>query len=160
MYKTLLKDILQIVTLSVVFGIFLFFAINYDMFNTEKISGSIKVDSISCEDAYDLFMKSDEQNVVFIDARHREFYSMEHIKNALSIPLYRWAYYHSAVLDHLDKTTIVITYCDTYICGMGKSLAAAIKNKYRFKRIYFLKDGIDKWVTLGYPVAGRNYMVD
>ncbi len=85
-----------------------------------------------------------ENNAIFIDARPKEFYNKLHIKGAINI-----------TPEQIEKVTlpkdkIIITYCDNQMCELSKELALELYS-LGFDKVYYLKDGLDSWVSHNLP---------
>jgi rhodanese-related sulfurtransferase len=90
-----------------------------------------------------------EENVIVIDARSAQGYTLEHIPGALNIP-HRTM--NKETTSHLDKKVLYITYCDGIGCN------ASTKGALKMARLGFtvkeLIGGLAWWKTDGYSTEG------
>ena len=100
-------------------------------------------------DAYDLNeLRSGGGNVVVVDARPVEAYDREHIPGAISLP------HRSMNVDvtaHLDRASLIVTYCDGIGCNASTKGALAM-TRLGF-RVRELMGGLDWWKRDGYPTS-------
>lgn len=85
------------------------------------------------------------EDVLVIDARSSEAYHKEHIPGAINIP-YRGM--NDETTKHLDKTTLVVTYCDGIGCN-ASTKGALNMSKLGF-RVKELIGGLDWWKRDGH----------
>lgn len=98
-------------------------------------------------DSWDLevALKAGEE-ITVVDARATEAYQQEHIPGALNIPHRIMSHDTTA---HIDKNTLVVTYCDGIGCN-ASTKAALIMLKHGF-RVKELIGGIHWWKQDGHP---------
>ncbi len=101
-------------------------------------------------DAWDLKVALESgEKVVVIDTRSPEAYRKEHIEGAINIP-------HRAMnpdtTGNLDKTALVVTYCDGIGCN-ASTKGALNMTKLGF-RVKELMGGLDWWKRDGHRTAG------
>jgi rhodanese-related sulfurtransferase len=103
-------------------------------------------------DSWDLSVAlKKEDNVVVVDARSEEVYSLEHIPTAISFP-------HRTMTEEsvriLDKSKVYVTYCDGVGCN------ASTKAAFNLTQLGFtvkeLLGGLDWWKRDGYSTEGSN----
>lgn len=90
------------------------------------------------------------ENIVVIDTRSPETYSLEHIPSAINIP-------HRTMCEEttskLDKSKLYVTYCDGIGCN------ASTKGALNMSKLGFivkeLLGGLDWWKRDGYPTKGE-----
>lgn len=105
-------------------------------------------------DSWDLKVALESgENVLVIDARSSEAYQKEHIPEAINIP-------HRSMNEeatrHLDKTALVVTYCDGIGCNAStKGALNMAKLGFRVKELI---GGLDWWKRDGHKTecAGDN----
>jgi rhodanese-related sulfurtransferase len=89
------------------------------------------------------------ENVVVIDTRVREAFEREHIPGAVSIP------HRTMTADstrHIDRTALVVTYCDGIGCnGSTKGALNIAKLGFQVKE---LMGGLDWWKRDGHTTHG------
>jgi rhodanese-related sulfurtransferase len=100
-------------------------------------------------DAWDLSVAlAANETVVVIDARSPQAYETEHIPGAINIPHRRMS---SDLTAHLDKSALVVTYCDGIGCNAStKGALAMTKLGFRVKE---LMGGLDWWKRDGHPTS-------
>jgi rhodanese-related sulfurtransferase len=101
-------------------------------------------------DAWDLSeaLKANEK-VIVVDARSAEVYGIEHIPGAVNIP-HRTMSEES--IAHLDRTALVVTYCDGI--GCNASTKGALNMTRLGFRVKELMGGLDWWKRDGYATSG------
>lgn len=89
------------------------------------------------------------RNIVVIDARSPEAYQREHIPGAINIPHRTMS---EETTEHLDRTALVVTYCDGIGCN------ASTKGALNMARLGFqvkeLIGGLDWWKRDGHKTEG------
>lgn len=117
--------------------------------NTEKIKNPIKDFekplAISLANAYKLF----NQEILFVDARNREDYLRNHIKNSINIPFYQFEEY-SSELKKIDKEKPFVIYCNGKDCDMSDMLADVLFTM-GYRKIYLFVGGWEEWEASRYP---------
>lgn len=101
----------------------------------------------SLEDAKILF---DRKSAVFVDARHKEDYDLEHIPGALSLFVNGVDTLYSSVLGKVPKDQTIITYCSDPQCETAIKLADALVDRGH-TRVFILLEGLPSWRDAGYP---------
>lgn len=101
-------------------------------------------------DAWDLSiaMESGEKLIV-IDARSTQAFLAEHIPGALSLPHRSM---NAASTAGLDKSALVVTYCDGI--GCNASTKGALNMSRLGFRVKELMGGLDWWKRDGHPTEG------
>lgn len=90
------------------------------------------------------------EKILVVDARSPEAYQQEHIPGAVNIP------HRNMTVEttrHLDRTALVVTYCDGIGCN-ASTKGAMNMTKLGF-RVKELIGGLDWWKRDGHPTAGR-----
>lgn len=100
-------------------------------------------------DSWDLKVALDEsENVIVIDTRSLQAYEAEHIPGAINIP-HRQMNAESTA--HLDKSALLVTYCDGIGCNAStKGALAMTKLGFRVKE---LMGGLDWWKRDGHRTS-------
>lgn len=101
-------------------------------------------------DSWDLKVALESgEKVMVIDARSAEAYQQEHIPGAINIP-HRTM--NAEITKHLDKTALVVTYCDGIGCN------ASTKGAMNMTKLGFnvkeLIGGLDWWKRDGHKTEG------
>lgn len=97
-------------------------------------------------DSWDLKLALESgENVLVIDTRSSEAYQNEHIPGAINIPHRRM---NEETTKQLDKTALVVTYCDGIGCN-ASTKGALNMSKLGF-RVKELIGGIEWWKRDGY----------
>jgi rhodanese-related sulfurtransferase len=100
-------------------------------------------------DSWDLKVALEaKENIIVIDARSPQAYEKEHIPGSINIP-HRQMSQQSTT--HLDKSALVVTYCDGIGCNAStKGALAMTKLGFRVKE---LMGGLDWWKRDGHPTT-------
>jgi rhodanese-related sulfurtransferase len=101
-------------------------------------------------DSWDLYESLEQGlNIVVIDARSPEAFSLKHIPGAINIPHRTMS---ESTTQHLDKETLYVSYCDGIGCN------ASTKGALNLARLGFnvkeLLGGLDWWLRDGYSTEG------
>lgn len=100
-------------------------------------------------DSWDLKVALEgKESVIVIDARSSEAYEAGHIPGAVSIPHRQMNQQTTA---HLDRSALVVTYCDGVGCNASTKGALAM-SKLGF-RVKELMGGLDWWKRDGHPTS-------
>jgi rhodanese-related sulfurtransferase len=100
-------------------------------------------------DSWDLKVAMEgNENVIVIDARSAQAYEVEHIPGAINIPHRQM---NPQTTAHLDRSALVVTYCDGIGCNAStKGALAMTKLGFRVKE---LMGGLDWWKRDGHPTT-------
>ncbi|MGQ0503532.1 MAG: rhodanese-like domain-containing protein [Panacagrimonas sp.] len=100
-------------------------------------------------DSWDLKVALEgKENVIVIDARSAQAYEAEHIQGAIGIPHRQMSL---QTTDHLNRSALVVTYCDGVGCNAStKGALAMAKLGFRVKE---LVGGLDWWKRDGHPTS-------
>ncbi len=90
-----------------------------------------------------------DNGVLFLDARPRPFYEMEHIPGSLPLPEDDFAAAFAELEPRLRDELSVIVYCSGYGCEASHIVARKLKERGVAARI--LHEGWPAWLDLGYP---------
>ena len=85
------------------------------------------------------------EHIIVIDARSPEAFQREHIPGAINIPHRSMT---TETTDQLDKTAVVVTYCDGI--GCNASTKSALNMLQRGFRVKELIGGLDWWKRDGH----------
>jgi rhodanese-related sulfurtransferase len=101
-------------------------------------------------DSWDLKVALESgENVLVIDARSPEAYQREHIPGAVNIPHQKM---NEETTRHLDRTALVVTYCDGIGCNAStKGALKMVKLGFRVKELI---SGLDWWKRDGHETQG------
>ncbi|MGH2362671.1 MAG: rhodanese-like domain-containing protein, partial [bacterium] len=92
------------------------------------------------------------QRIVVIDVRSPEAFQREHIPDAISIPHRTMS---AETTGHIDKDTLVVTYCDGIGCnGSTKGALNMLKLGFRVKE---LMGGLDWWKRDGHKTHAGGF---
>lgn len=108
------------------------------------------IDKLAYEtDSWDLKVALEAgENVIVIDARAAPAYDAEHIPGAINLPHRLMSLDTTA---HLDRSALVVTYCDGIGCNAStKGALAMTRLGFRVKE---LMGGLDWWKRDGHPTA-------
>jgi uncharacterized membrane protein YphA (DoxX/SURF4 family)/rhodanese-related sulfurtransferase len=99
----------------------------------------------------------DSGEAIFVDARLPVDYDGGHIPGALNLPLDNVAQDYQRVLGGIDKTRLIITYCDGPPCPDGEELADLLTREYGRANVRPMgpEQGLDQWREAGYPVETK-----
>lgn len=114
-----------------------------------KSAGLPETTVISLEEAQVLFFSG---AALFIDARPEVLYREGHIEGALSLPWDDYERQAEAVLRHIPKNAVVITYCDGEGCSLSHELAIALMAA-GYENAHILVNGWGLWLQAGLPTA-------
>jgi rhodanese-related sulfurtransferase len=95
--------------------------------------------------------KFQENGTLFLDARAPEDYRAGHISGALNLPVHQFDAYFLEVVEQLEASRVIITYCGEKDCTQGRDLALILKNM-GFETVYSLVDGWTRWLSQGLPM--------
>lgn len=103
-------------------------------------------------DSWDLNVAREAgEHLIVVDARSPEAYAGGHIPGAVNIPHRRMSV---ETTGHLDKSGLVVTYCDGI--GCNASTKGALNMAHLGFRVKELVGGLDWWKREGYSVhAGQ-----
>jgi rhodanese-related sulfurtransferase len=91
------------------------------------------------------------ENVIVIDARSPQVFEAEHIPGAINIPHRQMSADSTA---HLDRSALVVTYCDGIGCNAStKGALAMTQLDFRVKE---LMGGLDWWKRDGHKTTAGN----
>ncbi len=98
-------------------------------------------------DAWDLHVAlAAGENVTVVDARSAEAFALGHIPGAISLPHREMSQASTA---HIDRTSLVVTYCDGV--GCNASTKGALNMLRLGFRVRELIGGLDWWKRDGHP---------
>lgn len=87
---------------------------------------------------------------LFLDARPLAFYEFGHIKGAISLPPDQFSLVSPSKLANVDRSALIITYCDGDTCDLSLELAAALQ-KNGFTQVKVLVNGWSLWEQNNLP---------
>jgi rhodanese-related sulfurtransferase len=143
-----------LVVASIVMGVvhnyvFSFEGIRLSQSPLQAVSGLEEARFIRLEEAKQKWSR----NVIFLDARAREFYSYEgHIEGALSLPYEDFEGSFQSIEDKLvPKDREVVCYCSGFGCEESAELAKLLMAR-GFSRVFVYEGGWPEWLEAGLPV--------
>ena len=106
----------------------------------------------------------DGEEFILLDARNASAYEENHLPMAescvvnseisLAEPIINKAVTYlnqCAVLNKIDKKTKIVVYCNSASCFQSPKASLALV-KMGYKRIYWMRNGMNLWKQKGYPV--------
>jgi len=137
--------------------LFIMFAVAiFTFFFIEKVTNS-PVDTIPSEKmisndiAYTLWKNN---QAIFIDARPKQIYQIQHIPNSYSFPFtptLKLSDLNTTIFNRINYDSTIIAYCDSKACGLSRNLSYFLR-KIGFQKVYVMIGGIEDWQKKGYPV--------
>jgi rhodanese-related sulfurtransferase len=94
----------------------------------------------------------DKKAALFIDARHREDYDVEHIPGAKSMFVDDVGKLDDSVLGGVPKDRTIVTYCSDPQCETAIKVADALAARGH-TRVFILLEGLPGWKDAGYPTT-------
>ena len=89
------------------------------------------------------------ENIVVIDAQSPQAFEQEHIPGAINIPHRSMS---PETTEHLDKETLIVTYCDGIGCNAStKGALNMVRLGFRVKELI---GGLEWWKRDGHPTEG------
>ena len=104
-----------------------------------------KLEEISAAEA----RKRLDDGALFLDARPREFYEMEHIPGALPLPEDDFERAFTQLEPKLRSSFDIVVYCSGYGCEASHDVTRALRKKGVGAVI--LNEGWPAWTDAGYP---------
>lgn len=144
--SSLVKDIFQIITLSLIFGFSYSFLV-YGDFNfiekmkniSENFDGQSKIQDVTIDKALELI----DKGALIIDARSEEDFKYGHLQRAINISAKNFDNYVDKVFE-LPTDTLIVIYCEGIHCNLSHQLAEKLLN-FGFQKIYVMVEGIEGW---------------
>lgn len=94
----------------------------------------------------------DMSAAVFVDVRPPQSYAHSHIPGALNLPVRDLRTRAEAVLGHLPKDAVIVTYCDGSSC-QSSTIAARFLEQEGYVNVRAFYQGWVSWVSAGYPTS-------
>lgn len=88
---------------------------------------------------------------LFLDARSPDDYKQGHIRDAVNLPDYNFDEFFDTVIERLERTEEIITYCDGEDCHLGPDLAEKLYD-LGFKNVSYLANGWTLWRENSLPI--------
>ena len=110
-----------------------------------ETSGTGVYEDISVDAAYKMIRKA--QVSLVLDVRNQSEYKLEHLYNAVLIPVYELEDRISELQEHINDPIIV--YCKS---GYRSQIACEILVSHGFAKVYNMLGGITAWIKAGYPI--------
>jgi rhodanese-related sulfurtransferase len=83
--------------------------------------------------------------VVWVDARQRRVFELEHIPNAVLLNEQEWVNLLPAFVEKWSPDRPVVVYCDSGDCDASQSVAARLKNEIGVEEAFVLAGGWRAW---------------
>ena len=96
----------------------------------------------------------DEGSALFLDARPRAFYEMQHIPGALPLPEDDFDAAFARLEPRLRSSFDIVVYCSGYGCEASHNVSRKLRDKGVAAVI--LAEGWPAWTDAGYPVREGN----
>lgn len=80
--------------------------------------------------------------IILLDTRTEQIYASEHIPGAINIPLSVNTASFEQAIDKLDKSKIIIAYCQA---GSASRIAGDLLVQHGFERVYTMEGGMNAW---------------
>lgn len=150
-----LSDIIIILCLSFFTGLICYqFSDNFTFKESESHQNNLSQYSyISIEEAITAF---EDNQALFVDARHNDEYIISHIENAENFPADNL---DSAAMDFLtkypDKEINIIVYCDGKDCDLS-SITYDFLQELGYENINILNNGFTLWKESHMPITTNN----
>ncbi len=109
---------------------------------------------ISVHEAYNMIVDDvSYPDLVILDVRSPDEYSVEHIENAINIPYYGDSDFGTRIGSLAGhENDEVVVYCLSAACSKGPSASQYLVN-HGFTEVYHMYGGIQAWINAGYPVV-------
>lgn len=95
-----------------------------------------------------------EGSALFLDARDRDFFELERIRGALSLPVDGFDARFRALKARVMKAPRIIAYCDDLHCPLAERLAERLQS-LGLTGVMVLPGGIEEWRGAGGPREGE-----
>ena len=95
-----------------------------------------------------------QKQTLFIDTRYPDEFAEGHIPGAINIPLNLSRDDLTAILDTIDKTRLIVTYCSSPSCNSSRRLAGYM-DFIGFKNVYIYVAGFEEWKNKNKPVEKK-----
>ena len=109
---------------------------------------SLPTGHISMDDAKALF---DGGQAIFVDTRKKDIYEDGHVKGAYRIELHDFAAGDPQILNFIERSSVVVTYCVGGNCDESEAVARQLSGA-GYQKVYVMHDGFPCWKGLGFPV--------
>ena len=163
--KTIFKQIISILLISTILGVFNNYFISNNRVDLIKyqrsvdtvIEGDFSIPNLMTEPQIVKtdFIKYyiDNSTATIIDARDKEQYDELHIRGSISIPYN--SYESSDVLYDLPVENIYIIYCNGGDCTLSLDLAYIMFDEFDFETVFVYEEGISLWEGKGYLLSSN-----
>jgi rhodanese-related sulfurtransferase/peroxiredoxin len=100
-----------------------------------------KSPNISVDEAHKMLQETPDE-IILVDTRTEQIYASEHIPGAINIPLSVNTTPFEQEIEKLDKSKIIIAYCQA---GRASLVAGDLLVQHGFERVYTMEGGINAW---------------
>jgi rhodanese-related sulfurtransferase len=83
--------------------------------------------------------------VLWVDARSREAYEMEHIPKAVLLNAFEWEDLATQFLDAWDPDIPIVVYCDSASCDASTRVAERLRSEMGIRNVFVLEGGWETW---------------
>lgn len=83
--------------------------------------------------------------VIWIDARSKENFELDHIPGAILLNEDNWEYLLAEFMEKWNPDLKVIVYCDSLLCRASKNVAQRLQDELQLNNIYTLYGGWETW---------------
>jgi rhodanese-related sulfurtransferase/peroxiredoxin len=104
------------------------------------LAGAARID-ISADEVHQMLQQRLDE-IILVDTRTEQIYASEHIPGAINIPLSVNTASFEQAIDKLDKSKIIIAYCQA---GSASRIAGDLLVQHGFERVYTMEGGINAW---------------
>ena len=87
--------------------------------------------------------------VMWVDARPRKDYEVEHIPSAMLLNEDEWSGLLPDFLERWEPGMRVVVYCSSRQCDASKSVAQRLRTEAAVDTVYVLKGGWEAWIKAG-----------
>jgi rhodanese-related sulfurtransferase len=88
---------------------------------------------------------SDDDSILWIDARSEEEFNDGHIPGAVILSLDDFDEQIESVMSQYDSSRITVIYCSEDRCQTSQKIAEILKREFDLENIYFLEGGWEAW---------------
>ena len=85
-------------------------------------------------------------NAIWVDARHEEEFSNEHVPGAILLNGDRWNDLLPQVLAAWSPGKRIVVYCSSVSCGSSREVASRLRKEAELKNVFVLEGGWEAWL--------------
>ncbi len=117
----------------------------------ERAESAARARVVGLNEALELYR---DKGAVFLDARDRDFFELERIRGALSLPFNGFEKAFPGLKERLKNARAIVTYCDDEHCPLGEKLAAKLSGM-GFPGVVAFGGGLEEWRSANGPLEGE-----